>query len=180
MPLSITVPACSELWDPVKEEFLSAKEVRLTLEHSLLSLSKWEAKYHKPFLSKDQKTSEETLDYIRFMTITQGVSPEVYYRLSSDNVRQIEEYIEDPMTATTVKEQKGRTREIVTSELIYYWMIALGIPFECQKWHLNRLLMLIKVCSAKNAPQKKMGKGALMRRNSELNAARRARLHSRG
>ena len=181
MPITIHIPKTDDLWDPIKEEFITQPAVTLQLEHSLLSISKWEAKYHRPFLGKkDNKTGEEMLDYIRMMTIAPKVSPEVYYRLSQENMDEIMHYIENPMTATTVRENGTPSREIVTSELIYYWMISLGIPFECQKWHLNRLMMLIRVCSAKNAKPKKMSKGEIHRRNSALNAARRAQLHSTG
>lgn len=179
--LTITIPAADDLWDESKQEFVSGKQQTLQLEHSLVSLSKWESKYHKAFLSKNEKTTEEVIDYIRFMTITPNVDPNVYYRLTSENVTQINEYIEDPMTATVINDQNSRvSREIVTAELIYYWMIALNIPFECQKWHLNRLLSLIKVCEIKSAPPKKMNKRELMNRNAALNAARRRQLNTKG
>ena len=179
--LRITVPA-AELWDEVNQEFVTTKEQTLQLEHSLVSLSKWESKWNKAFLGKEKKTFEETLDYVRCMTITQNVKPDVYERLTSENIEQINEYIDAPMTAThfSNKNQSGGNHEIVTSELIYYWMIALNIPFECQKWHLNRLLTLINVCNIKNTPPKKMGRRELMSRNAALNAARRKRLNTRG
>ena len=172
----------TEQWDEVHQEFVYTKEQTLTLEHSLISISKWEAKWHKAFLSKKEKTREETLDYIKCMTLTPNVDPEVYNCLTSDMYRQINDYIAAPMTATVFSNEKGgpANREVVTSELIYYWMIALNIPFECQKWHLNRLLTLIRVCNIKNASPKKMGKRALMSRNSALNAARRQSLNTRG
>ena len=128
------------------------------------------------------KTYEEIMDYIRCMTLTPNVKPEVYKCLTEDNMKDIENYINAPMTATYISEDKhGRgNREIVTSELIYYWMISLQIPIEFQKWHLNRLITLIRVCNIKNAPPKKMGKRAIMNRNTALNAARRKRLNTRG
>ena len=131
--LRITVPA-GEMFDEVKQEFISTKEQTLQLEHSLVSLSKWESKWHKAFLSKHEKTAEETLEYIKCMTVTQNVDPNVYNFLTSENIRQVNEYIEDPMTATYFAEDRGgkRNNEIVTSELIYYWMIALTIPVEFQ------------------------------------------------
>ncbi|MGB4293547.1 MAG: hypothetical protein WBJ37_11785, partial [Bacteroidales bacterium] len=146
--LQITIPAV-ELWDERKQEFVTTKEQTLQLEHSLVSISKWESKWCKPFLSKQEKTSEETLDYIKCMTITQNVDPEVYNYLTNKNIEEINNYINAPMTATYFSDEKTSktSREQVTAELIYYWMIALNIPFECQKWHLNRLLTLIKVCS---------------------------------
>lgn len=179
--LQITIPA-REMWDERNNEFVYTNEQTLQLEHSLISLSKWESKWNKPFLSKESKTYEETLDYVKCMTLTQKVSPEVYANLTSENMQEIQEYIAAPMTATTFSEEKGTRggREIVTSELIYYWMIALGIPLECEKWHLNRLLTLVRVCNIKNAPPKKMGKNSIMSRNASLNAARRKRLNSKG
>lgn len=179
--LKVRVPG-GEMWDEKGQTFVSTKPQTLTLEHSLVSLSKWESKWHKPFLAKGEKTVEETLDYIRCMTLTQNVDPNVYLFITTDNIKAINEYIEDTMTATWFSDdnKKGQSREVVTAELIYYWMIALNIPFECQKWHLNRLLTLIKVCNVKNMPPKKMGKKALMNRNTALNAARRANLHTKG
>lgn len=179
--LRITIPEV-ELWDEEKQEFIYIKEQTLSLEHSLVSLSKWESKWNKAFLGKTEKTPEETLDYIKCMTITQNVDPEIYNYLTPDNINQVNKYIEAPMTATTFSNEKisSTSRETVTSELIYYWMIALNIPFECQKWHLNRLLTLIRVCNIKNAPPKKMSKRELMSRNSALNAARRQQLNTRG
>ena len=179
--LKIHIPAQEE-WDPISETFLSVKEQTLTLEHSLVSISKWESKWHKAFLGKTAKTEEEVRDYIRCMTLTQNVNPEVYYCIPAKAFEEINAYIEDPATATYFAEDQKKTqsREIITSELIYYWMIALNIPFECQKWHLNRLLALIRVCSIKNQPNKKMSKGEIMSRNRALNEARRKAHHSRG
>ena len=179
--LRITIKAV-EHWDESKEEFIRVKEQTLQLEHSLVSLSKWESKWCKPFLTKTEKTHEETIDYIKCMTITQNVDPNVYNYLSAENIKEINAYIEAPMTATYFSEfeKKGGNGELVTSELIYYWMIALTIPFECQRWHLNRLLTLIKVCNIKNQPAKKMSRREIMSRNSALNAARRKQMHTNG
>ncbi len=179
--LRITIPAV-EQWDEAKQEFIYTKEQTLSLEHSLVSLSKWESKWCKPFLTKQEKTFEETLDYIKFMTLTQNVDSEVYNYLTNGNISEINEYIEAPMTATYFSDEKTSktSREQVTAELIYYWMIALNIPFECQKWHLNRLLTLIKVCNIKNQPPKKRSKKDIMSRNAALNAARRKRLNTKG
>lgn len=179
--LQIVIPA-QESWDEVKEEFVttSTKQV-LQLEHSLVSISKWESKWCKPFLLNKEKTYEETLDYIKCMTITQNVKDDTYRHLTSSNIQDINEYIENPMTATTFTEfNNGRSRETVTSELIYYWMIALNIPMECQKWHLNRLLTLIRVCNIKNTPPKKMNKREIANRYASLNAARRKQFNSKG
>jgi hypothetical protein len=180
--LRIKVPLTQEGWDEEKGEFIEPKVQVLQMEHSLVSLSKWESKWCKPFLTKTAKTSEELLDYIKYMTVTQNVKPEVYDHLTESNIREIEAYINAPMTATTFAEDKtGKAnRDIITSELIYYWMVALQIPFECQKWHLNRLLTLIRVCNIKNAPPKKMSKRETMSRNAQLNAARRQQLNSKG
>lgn len=179
--LQIEVPG-GEFWDEEHGQFIITKSTTLVLEHSLVSLSKWESKWCKPFINKDDKTIEETLDYIKCMTLTQNVDPNVYLALSHDNIEKIKEYINHPHTATTVRENPNapKNREIITSELIYYWMITLNIPLECQKWHLNRLLTLIKVCSVKNAPPQKMSQRQLLSRNAALNAARRQKLHSSG
>lgn len=179
--LYITIPSC-EMYDESTEEFVYAKEQTLQLEHSLVSLSKWESKWCKPFLSKQDKTMEETIDYVRCMTVNQVSDPTVYSRLTIDNLNSINEYIGSPMTATTFSNtpKGGSSGEQVTSELIYYWMIALNIPFECQKWHLNRLLTLIRVCEVKNQPPKKMSKREIMSRNAALNAARRKKLGTKG
>ena len=179
--LQIVIPG-QEFWDEQKQEFINTKEQVLQLEHSLISLSKWESKWCKVFLSKQEKTQEETIDYIKCMTITPNVDPEVYNHLTRENIKEIEDYIAAPMTATYFSlDNAGKSsREQVTSELIYYWMIALNIPFECQKWHLNRLLTLIKVCNIKNQPPKKMSKREIMSRNAALNAARRQQLNTKG
>lgn len=179
--LTITIPSV-EMYDEETETFVSSKEQTLQLEHSLVSLSKWESKWCKAFLTKEEKTLEETKDYIRCMTITQNVDPNVYNALTQSNVEEINNYIAAPMTATTFFEdgQKGRNNEIVTSELIYYWMISFNIPMECQKWHLNRLLTLIRVCNVKNAPPKKYSRGDTMRRYASLNAARKKQLNTKG
>ena len=169
-----------EFYDEKKNEFYETKPTKILLEHSLISLSKWESKWKKPFLSSE-KSAEETIDYIRCMTLTQNVLPEVYDALTKDNINAVVKYIEHPMTATQIKRtQQGPKGEIVTAELIYYWMVALNIPFECQKWHLNRLLTLIEVCSIKNQPTKKMSKSEILRQNRELNAARRAKYKTKG
>ena len=180
--LTIDVPISPEGWDDEKQEFVEPKTQTLQLEHSLVSLSKWESKWHKPFYSKKELTAEELLDYIRCMTLTKNADPDVYNHLTEKNVKKIKDYIDDPMTATTFsKDGKGPGNgEIVTSELIYYWMIASNIPFECQKWHLNRLITLIRVCGVKNTPPKKRSKRDIMSRNAALNAARRKQMNTKG
>lgn len=177
--LTITIPE-TELYDEVRNEFINIKEQKLVLEHSLVSLSKWESKWHKPFIGNTTMTNEETIDYVRCMTVS-SVDSNVYRCLTSEHMTRIKDYIEDPMTATTIKEsQKKGRREIVTAEIIYYWMVAMNIPFECQKWHLNKLLTLINVVNIKNQPKKKMSPKAIAQRNASLNAARRKALHTRG
>lgn len=179
--LTIVIPETEE-FDPITSTFTVYKREVLNLEHSLVSLSKWESKWKKPFLTDKEKTPEETIDYIRCMTVNNNVDPSVYGRLSMKAVQQINDYISDPMTATTFSEDKNqkKNREVVTAELIYYWMVALQIPFECQKWHLNRLITLIRVCNIKNEPPKKMSKADIYRQNAALNAARRRMHGSKG
>ena len=187
--LTITIPA-KEGWDENAQEFVHTKEQTLCLEHSLVSLSKWESKYHKPFIGTENKTQEELLYYIQCMTITQNVDPAVYSLLGQKELEEINNYITDSRTATWFNEQKTTiptTRhaksETVTSELIYYWMISFQIPFECQRWHLNRLLTLIRVCKIKEQQGNKSGKMSkrdILSQNAALNAARRSRMHSKG
>ena len=179
--LKITIPA-TEQWDEQKQEFVQTKEQTLQLEHSLVSLSKWESKWCKAFLSKNEKSYEETIDYIKCMTITQNVNPEVYNCLTADNIEQINKYIEAPMTATYIFDDSPNkiNNETVTAELIYYWMIALNIPVDFQKWHLNRLLTLIKVCNIKNSPPKKRSRREIASSYAALNEARKKQLNTKG
>ena len=181
--LTIAIPLGSEGFDEETGEFIESDTFVLELEHSLVSLSKWESKWCKSFLHTTELTNEETMDYIKCMTLTEGVGDDIYDRLTRENVEAIQEYIAAPMTATTFNDKNTRgkgSKEIVTAELIYYWMISLTIPFECQYWHLNRLITLIRVCSIKNEGPKKMSRRELMSRNAALNAQRRAQLNSKG
>lgn len=180
--LTIAVPVSPEGWDEAKREFVEPKYQILQLEHSLVSLSKWESKWHKSFYSTRELSDEETLDYIKCMTLTENVDPDVYEHLTRENVKDVMAYISDPMTATTFgKDDKvPNNREKITSELIYYWMISSNIPFECDKWHLNRLITLIRVCGVKNAPPKKRSKRDIMSRNAALNASRRKQMNTKG
>lgn len=178
--LQITIPK-TELFNEETQEFFQIKEQTLCLEHSLVSVAKWESKWKKPFLGMEEKTMDELADYIRCMTITQNVNSICYLGLTRDNLLDVKNYIDDGMTATTFKNRNGsKSHEIITAEIIYYWMIELGIPFECQKWHLNRLLTLINVCSIKNTPAKKMSRKDALAQQSQLNAARRAKFKSKG
>lgn len=179
--LHVTIPAI-EHWDEVNHVFITNKEQKLQLEHSLVSISKWESKWHKAFMSNENRTYEETIDYIRCMTITQNVDPEIYKFVTNDIIVQVNEYIANPMTATWFSEDRSgrRSSETITSELIYYWMITLNIPKECEKWHLNRLLTLVRVCNIKNQPPKRMSKRETSSRYAALNKARRQQLNTRG
>lgn len=180
--LTITVPE-QELYNERTEEFLTIPSSTLTLEHSLVSISKWEAKWKKPFYDKTEKTPKEVTDYIRCMCVTKNVQPNVFYYLGDENLKKIQEYIADPMTATTFSnhEKGSRRQRIITSELIYYWMISDGIPLDCEKWHINRLLTLIHVFDAEaNTSKNKMSKKDIYSQNAALNAARRAKSKSRG
>ena len=187
--LVITVPAVeeTELWDERIQEFVYAppqKEQVLQLEHSLVSVSKWESKWHKPFFSKDDKSQDETLDYIRCMTINKNIDDSVYMRVITNQecINKILEYINDPMTATifsNLNSKKG-SRDILTSEVIYYMMFVNGIPIECERWHIARLITLIRVFGEKNAPQKKMSRAETTRQYAALNAARRKKIKSKG
>lgn len=186
--LEITVKASKkEAYDDKKEEFISfalEHDYKFYLEHSLVSISKWESKWHKPFLIKTQKTEEEVLDYIRCMIVTPNIPDNIVYFLSADDFAKINAYIENPMTATTFHTAKTsnnqlgtspRKQETLTSELIYYWMIENDIPVEFQKWHLNRLLTLIRVCRIKSNSENKMNKKDNLSQMRSINQARRAK-----
>lgn len=183
--LEVVIPG-DEVYIEATNSFTEGtKDVRLQLEHSLISLKKWESKWHKPFLGKEDKTYEEVIDYIRCMTINKVADPDVYFRIPKSVIGEINRYITDDMTATwfsnntTVGASKSKN-EIITNEIIYYWMIELGIPPEYQKWHLNQLLTLIKVVSIKKSPKKKMSRKEEAQQRAALNAARRAKYHSKG
>lgn len=179
--LTIVVPGM-EMFDETKQEFVTVDDIRLELEHSLVSLSKWESIYEKPFLGKNEKSTEEILEYIKLMTLTSNIAPEVFEKLSQNNISEINTYIEAKMTATWFNDAPGAppSRDVITSELIYYWMITFQIPFECQYWHLNRLFTLIRVCNVKQSKPKKMSRTEIAARNRELNAQRKAQLGTRG
>lgn len=173
--LEIEIPE-ETLYDEKTMTFIPIKATKLRFEHSLVSISKWESKWHKPYLDDSRKkTSEEMIDYLKCMCLTQNVDPEVFKHISSENMKKIAEYMEDPQTATWFndKNQPHGNKKVLTNELIYYWMAELGIWKECEKWHIKRLLTLIHVCSAEKAPKKKMSKGEVYERHRALNAARR-------
>lgn len=175
--LTIHIPA-GEFYDAKNNKFINTKAQTLTLKHSLVSISKWEAEFKKPFLSDTPMTLDESMYYVQCMTMTQNVDPMVYRNLTQENYDEVREYINDPMTASKVTNNggtKGRSSEYITSELIYYWMTAFNIPSEYQKWHLNRLIMLIEICNAKNQPPKKQSRAATLAQYKALNAKRRAK-----
>lgn len=178
--LTITIPG-GELYDETNNEFIYVDEETITLEHSLVSLSKWESKWCKPYLKEELKSTEEIIDYIRCMTLTENVNPLIYNFITDENLEQITEYIEAPMTATTFSNIVGsNNHEIVTAELIYYWMVTFRIPFECENWHLNKLITFIRVCSIKNTPQKKMSQNEIMSQNRAVNEARKKAMNTKG
>lgn len=182
--IEITVPD-ADLFDDNTEKFIRVKKTTLQMEHSLISLKKWEEQWHKPFLKKEEKTIEEILDYFRCMTLNyKTVDPNVYLAIPENLINEIVNYIKNPMTATTFNDEllgaQKSSREIVTAEIIYYWMVTYNIPVEFQKWHLNQLLTLIKVVSIKNAPKKKMGRREAAQQRAALNKARRAKYNSKG
>ncbi len=181
MPLTVTIPD-KELFDAKTGHFITIRGRSIVLEHSLLSVVKWESKWHKTYFDKVQKTPEESVDYIRCMCITQNVDPSVFLAMNKETVQKIADYINDPMTGTKLRKiQQKPNREIVTNELIYYWMTEFGIPFDpCEKWHLNRLMTLIEVCARKNSPPKKRGAKQMAQERSALNAQRRAKYNTRG
>ena len=180
--LTIKVPISPEGWDDEKQEFIEPEYQTLQLEHSLVSLSKWESKWCKPFLSSI-KSDEEMLDYIKCMTVTKNMDPNIYNYLTTSNVIEIKDYIDAPMTAMKFPKNRSSklSRDIITSDIIYYWMITLNIPIdECQKWHLNRLMALIRVCDIKNSPPKKKSQREIMEEYARINAERRKQLNTKG
>lgn len=179
--LQIIVPM-ARYYDEIHNEFITIEEQVLTLEHSLFSLSQWESKWKKPFLGDENKTAEECIDYVRCMCLTPDVHPFVYFNITPALFEKVDEYIKSPMTATWFKNDKSgsKNHDVITAEIIYYWMVSLNIPFECQMWHLNRLIALVRVCNEKNGPQKKLSRKDVYNRNRSLNAARRQKLNSKG
>lgn len=178
--LQITIPD-REYYNEISNEFIFVNGKTITLEHSLLSISKWESKWKKPFCGTEEKTYEETIDYIRCMTITNNVDPRLYNNITFDNLKQVKEYIEDSMTATVISDgPKKKSSSYVTSELVYFWMASFRIPFTCEKWNFNRLLTLIRICEIKNSPKKKMSKRERLSKNKALNEARRRKSNTSG
>lgn len=172
----------TETFNQETQTFDTFDDVIVDLEHSLISLSKWESKYQKPFIVLEKKTTEETFDYLKAMVVTPNLDPDILYRCSQKNIDMIQEYIDSTQSATTFGEMPGRRGpgEVITSELIYYWMVAFNIPFECEHWHLNRLFSLIRICNIKNSKPKQMSRNELAQRNAELNAKRKEQLNTTG
>lgn len=172
-----------ELYNEHTEEFETTPAFELELEHSLVSLSKWEEKWEKPFLGRGAKSTEETLDYIKQMTLTPNVPPEIYTRITGEHIELLSKYIDSKRTATWFSNEKkaGRSSsEMVTAEIIYSWLILLEISFEVETWHLNKLVTLVKVINQKKSKPKKMSKADQMQQQRDLNAQRRAQMGSSG
>lgn len=179
--LQITIPP-AELWDEQNEMFIKSKGANLKLEHSLISISNWEMRWHIPYFDVN-KTEEQDLDYIRCMTLNKELDQSVYFGLTQQNILDINKYMQDEMTATKIRDIKNKSSrggQMITSELIYYWMIQFGIPFSCEKWHINRLIMLIRVCAEESRPKKKRSSKDIASDYRALNAARRAALNTKG
>ena len=172
-----------EIYDEEHNRFINIKEQKLVLEHSLVSISKWESKWKKPFIHQTELSMEELRDYVRCMTLTQNVNPNVYLALTAPMLNDIVAYMNEQQTATwfgNPTDNKQKNGEVITSELVYYWMTAANIPKECEKWHFSRLMTLIRIAGEKNQPPKKMSKNEIYKQNQALNAMRRAKLRSRG
>lgn len=180
MPIQIHIPK-REIYDEEKEMFIDVNEYNLTLEHSLLSISKWESKWHVPYITKKEKTSEQVLDYIRCMNTGKPIPEEVYNYIPGEELDKIVKYINDPMTATTVKTRNNeQNREILTSEVIYYYMFECNIPKECERWHINRLMTLIGVFGVKRDTGTKLSRSEAIARNKMINERNKAKYHTRG
>lgn len=178
--LKIEVPD-KEFYDNKTETFFTIKGDFLLLEHSLKAISNWESKWKKPFLVDTPKTVEESIDYIRCMTLN-DVDPQIYTILPNSVMPKVQKYIETEQTATTIIDHSPRRarREVITSELIYYWMFSQQVPLECETWHLSRLITLLQICSIKNAPGKKMKNKEVANQYRSLNAARKKSLGTSG
>ena len=187
--LEILIPKSQIINDETGEIYTAEKDWHLTLEHSLLSVQKWESKWHVAFLNRGTRTFEQTIDYLRCMSLTPNVPDEVFYCIPKAELERVLKYVEDPMTATRVNDESpGQTvygrkmgKEVVTAEVIYYWMISMNIPFEYRKWHLNQLLTLIRVINAKNQPKKKKrSMRSVLEEYRSINEANKARFHTEG
>lgn len=170
-----------QLYDEEKNKFFDVKEDTITLEYSLYSIYKWESKWKKPYLHTKEKTVEESIDFIRCMTLDEDVNPLLYYNIKEEDFIRINEYLNDPATATTFGAVNGPVdRRIKTAEIFYHLMTVYNIPFECEYWNFNRLLALIKVCNIENSPKKPMTKKEIYAQNRDINERNRKRFHSKG
>lgn len=174
------------LWNEKDQEFVTISPYTIKIEHSLLSIRKWESKWHKPFMTQTQKTQAEQKDYVRCMTIGYELPEEVYATLDAQEMNEVFTYMNEPMTATWFSENDQKQAkskmgsETVTYEIVYYWMSKLNIPYDCEKWHINSLMTLIKVSMLKEQPSKKMSKRDVMSQNRALNEQRKAKMKSKG
>jgi hypothetical protein len=182
MELILKVPLSEEeFFNEETHEFEDGETFTLELMHSLASLSKWESKFEKPFLTSVEKTFEETMYYIEAMTLTPNVPPEIYLKLSAQNMLDIKNYIDAKMTATWFKaEESKRPSETITAEIIYYWMISLNIDLEWENRHLSRLMTLVQVINEKNKPPQKLSPRAAAAQQRKLNAERQKQLGTKG
>lgn len=171
-----------ELFDESTNEFSRVGDIVIDLEHSLVSLSKWESMYQKPFLSSEKRSTEEIFGYLKAMMLDADIDSNLVRRFSQKTIDQIQEYIDSSQSATTFGNMPARNGpgEVITSELIYYWIVSYNIPFEVERWHLNRLFSLIRICNLKNSKPKRMSRNEIAQRNRELNAQRRAELGTSG
>lgn len=178
--LELKIPE-AEYYDESTNSFVQLPAATLRFEHSLLAISKWESKYEKPFLSNGEKTPKELLDYFQCMRLDDG-PPRDLHRLPESSIKDLHRYMNLKYSATTFRDRPNgaRSGEVVTSELMYYWLTVYQIPFECETWHLNRLMALIRICSIKNAPKKKMRRSEILAQNRALNEQRLAQMGTTG
>jgi hypothetical protein len=171
--LTITVLG-EEHWDQENEKFVYPDSFKLELEHSLVSLSKWESKWEVPFLGEKPKTTEMVLDYIECMILTPDPPADWISKLSKENIEEITAYFDSKQSATWFNDHhpEPKTGETITSELVYYWLDICDIDWQAQYWHLNRLLTLVKIHTVKQAKPKPMSRSEMLRRRRALNKQR--------
>ena len=186
--VEIYIPKSQIIDEETGVVYTAEKDWKLALEHSLISVQKWEAKWHVAFLNKGTRTFEQTIDYLRCMTLTPNVPDEVYYCIPHTELKRVLEYVDDPMTATRINDGfdsgnsygKKMGKDVITAEVIYNWMISLNIPTEYRKWHLNQLLTLIRVINAKNQPKKKRRMRDVLEEYKSINEANKRRFGTKG
>lgn len=182
--LRLTLPS-TDFWDPRKEEYVQIGGYEVDLEYSLFTIARWESKWKKPFITSLPKfTRKDEIEWYKAMCMTEGIPDEAWMVMTPKIRQDIYDYVTDPMSATTINHRGPKTpggpKTIMTAELVYYYMVTLGVPFECEHWHFNRLMKLVDVCFVKNSPPKKMGKQEAAQMYRELNARNRAKYNSRG